>query len=199
MAHDPPPLSEIETPRLRLRAPDPAWAAAVADFYRVNQAHLAPWDPPRDAEFFGPATQAKRLADSAQAVDDGTQLEWWLFARDDERRVIGQLRLSQIVRGAFHNATLGYAIGAEHEGHGLMHEALQAALDHAFGPHVRLHRVQANARPENRRSLALLERLGFRREGYAPAYLFIAGAWRDHVMTALLNPHWPADAAPQAR
>lgn len=197
--HDTLPLTQITTARLLLRTPDVAWAGAVADFHRVNQAHFAPWDPPRDADFFQAATQARRLAHSAQAVADGTQVEWWLFARDDEHRVIGHLRLSQIVRGAFHNAMLGYAIGAAQQGHGLMYEALHAALDDAFGPRLRLHRVQANARPENRRSLALLERLGFRREGYAPAYLFIAGAWRDHVMTARLNPHWPVDAAPQAR
>ncbi len=77
-----------------------------------------------------------------------------------------------------------------------MHEALQAALDDAFGPRVWLHRVQANVRPENTRSLALLERLGFGHEGHAREYLFIDGAWRDHLMTAKLNPSWPADQPP---
>jgi [ribosomal protein S5]-alanine N-acetyltransferase len=61
---------------------------------------------------------------------------------------------------------------------------------------VRLHRVQANVRHENTRSLALLMRLGFEREGLAREYLFIDGAWRDHVMTARINPGWAADQAP---
>jgi len=56
--------------------------------------------------------------------------------------------------------------------------------------------VQANARPENARSLRLLDRLGFEREGYARQYLFIDGAWRDHVLTALRAPDWPVDRAP---
>jgi [ribosomal protein S5]-alanine N-acetyltransferase len=91
---------------------------------------------------------------------------------------------------------LGYSIDAAHEGRGLMREALDAVLTDAFGPRVGLHRVQANVRPENTRSLALLERLGFEREGLAREYLFIDGAWRDHVMTALRAPGWPATRTP---
>ncbi len=91
---------------------------------------------------------------------------------------------------------LGYSIDAAHEGRGLMHEALTAALADAFGPRVGLHRVQANVRPENTRSLHLLARLGFGIEGVAKEYLFIDGAWRDHVLTALRAPDWPATRAP---
>ena len=61
-----------------------------------------------------------------------------------------------------------------------------------------LHRVQANVRPENARSLALLEGLGFEREGLARRYLFIDGAWRDHVTTALRHPTWPDTQPPPA-
>jgi ribosomal-protein-alanine N-acetyltransferase len=92
---------------------------------------------------------------------------------------------------------LGYALDAEHEGRGLMREALSAALADVFGPRVALHRVQANVRPENKRSLRLLDALGFVREGYARQYLFIDGAWRDHVLTALHAPDWPATRAPR--
>jgi ribosomal-protein-alanine N-acetyltransferase len=48
----------------------------------------------------------------------------------------------------------------------------------------------ANYRPENERSARVLERLGFEREGLAREYLFIDGAWRDHVLTSLLNPRY---------
>ena len=83
---------------------------------------------------------------------------------------------------------VGYQIDREFEGRGLMREALSTAIDELFSPHVNLHRVQANVRPENVRSLGLLERLGFVREGLARDYLYIDGAWRDHVTTARLNP-----------
>ena len=68
-----------------------------------------------------------------------------------------------------------------------MREALIAIVEHAFSHEIHLHRIQANVRPENLRSLRLLESLGFEREGIAKDYLFINGAWRDHVMLALRN------------
>ena len=101
--------------------------------------------------------------------------------------LIGSVSLSQISRGPFQNAMLGYAIDAAHEGRGLMREALQAVVAHAFSPSFNLHRIQANVRPENRRSVALVKRLGFEDEGLARDYLYIDGAWRDHRMFALRN------------
>lgn len=186
----------IHTPRLSLRASEPWMAPALCDYFARNGAHFAPWSPPQADDFLHRSAQARRLADDESQREAGCALRWWLFAADDASRVIGQMHFSQISRGPFQNAQLGYQIDAAAEGRGLMREALQAGIEEVFGPRVRLHRIQANARPENQRSLGLLERLGFRREGLARDYLFIDGAWRDHVMTALLNPAWPAGEAP---
>ena len=70
---------------------------------------------------------------------------------------------------------------------GLMAEALERALRHVF-EELELHRVEANYQPTNERSGRLLRRLGFVVEGYSRDYLFIDGAWRDHVRTALTRP-----------
>jgi ribosomal-protein-alanine N-acetyltransferase len=189
------PLPALDTARLRLRPTDPALAPAVAEHLRRNRDAHAPWNPPMAEAMFTTAGQVERLTAALLGEVAGTQAGWFLTPRDAPEAVIGHLRFSQIARGPFCSAMLGYAIDAAHEGRGLMREALEAALAHAFGP-LGLHRVQANARPENVRSLALLERLGFVREGLARQYLFIDGAWRDHVLTARLHPDWPADRAP---
>jgi ribosomal-protein-alanine N-acetyltransferase len=68
-----------------------------------------------------------------------------------------------------------------------MQEALTGAIAYVFDE-LRLHRIMANYMPINERSGRLLRRLGFVVEGYARDYLFIAGGWRDHVLTALVNP-----------
>jgi [ribosomal protein S5]-alanine N-acetyltransferase len=190
------PPRELATERLLLRASDAALAQALADYLQRNRNAHAPWNPPLAESFFTAEAQRERLIAAARAEAEGTQQGWFLCLRGDAGRVIGHLRLSQIARGPFHSAMLGYAIDAACEGRGLMSEALRAAIAEAFGPRLALHRLQANARIENRRSLALLERLGFVREGLARNYLYIDGAWRDHVMTALLNPAWPVDRAP---
>lgn len=191
-----PRLERIDTPRLALRASDSTMAAAVAAYLQRNRAGHAPWNPPMAESLFTTDGQAERLAAAMRAETEGTQIGWWMFRRDGNGDVIGHARLSQISRGPFCSAMLGYAIDGAYEGQGLMREALEAVLADAFGPRVGLHRVQANARPENVRSLALLDRLGFRREGLALAYLFIDGDWRDHVMTAKIHPLWPIGQPP---
>lgn len=189
------PIVELRTERLALRASDPAFAEAAADYYRRNCEAHARWNPPQADTMFSVEGQRERLANSAAAVVAGTLVGWWLFAHEAPQHAIGQIHLSQIARGPFCNAMLGYSIDTAHEGRGLMREALEAVLADAFG-RVGLHRVQANVRPENARSLALLQRLGFEREGLAREYLFVDGAWRDHVMTAKRAPGWAADRAP---
>ena len=108
--------------------------------------------------------------------------------------MIGSLHFSHVARGAFQSAMLGYALDEAHVGQGLMNEAIVAGLEEMFSPRVNLHRVQAAYRPENVRSARVLERLGFRQEGLAPAYLYIDGAWRDHIITSLHNPAFIAPA-----
>jgi ribosomal-protein-alanine N-acetyltransferase len=190
--------TRIDTPRLRLLAPDPdpalGQAAAVAAYLARNAAHLAPWDPPRTADEDEPAAVQGRLVTGAAAFGAGLAWRWWLVQAGEPGRVIGSVSLSNLSRGAFQNCSLGYALDAACQGRGLMHEALQAVIAEAFSPAINLHRLQAAVRPENRRSLAVLARSGFADEGLARDYLYIDGAWRDHRLLALTNPAFIAPA-----
>jgi [ribosomal protein S5]-alanine N-acetyltransferase len=104
--------------------------------------------------------------------------------REDDREIAGVFTVSQIVRGAFQSAYLGYYANARHAGQGLMREAMEQLLDHAFGP-LALHRLEANIQPGNQPSIALARGAGFRLEGYSPRYLLIGGQWRDHERYAI--------------
>jgi [ribosomal protein S5]-alanine N-acetyltransferase len=179
---------EITTERLLLQVGDEALGAAVADFLRRNRSHFAPWDPPAPASFYTTAAQAERIQLGLKAFAEGTGFRYWMSKLDEPARVIGSVHFSQIARGAFHSCGLGYALDERCQGQGLMREALAATIDEMFSPRVNLHRIQAAYRPENKRSAAVLRRLGFREEGLACDYLFIAGGWRDHCLTALTNP-----------
>lgn len=93
--------------------------------------------------------------------------------------------MTNIVRGVFLSGYLSYYVFAGHERQGLMTEALRLVARHAFSK-LALHRLEANIRPENAASIALVRACGFAREGFSPKYLKIAGRWRDHERWALL-------------
>jgi ribosomal-protein-alanine N-acetyltransferase len=102
----------------------------------------------------------------------------------DSGAIAGVFTVSQIVRGAFQSAFLGYYASAAFAGRGYMREGIGLVLDYAFGP-LALHRLEANIQPANARSIALARSAGFRLEGYSPRYLLIGGQWRDHERYAL--------------
>jgi [ribosomal protein S5]-alanine N-acetyltransferase len=115
----------------------------------------------------------------------------FMICRVDNGTIVGAINLSQIFRGGFQNAYLGYYIGAAYSGRGYMTEAIELALKYAFDE-LRLHRLEANIQPGNVASIALVKRAGFVREGYSRRYLKICGRWRDHERWAIIAEDWRA-------
>ena len=113
------------------------------------------------------------------------------LCRKEDRAIVGSINLSQIFRGAFQSAYLGYYIGAAYANQRLMTEGIQLTLHYAFNV-LKLHRLEANIQPENKASIALVKRCGFVREGYSRRYLKISGRWRDHERWAILAEDWKA-------
>ena len=101
----------------------------------------------------------------------------------------GVVNINGIVRHAELSGRLGYYAFSPHAGRGLMREALALVIARAFAE-LGLHRLEANIQPGNRRSIALVEGLGFRREGTARGFLKIGNRWRDHERWALLKEDW---------
>jgi ribosomal-protein-alanine N-acetyltransferase len=101
-------------------------------------------------------------------------------------RLVGQLNVSNVVRGALRSCSVGYWIDSAVAGRGITPTALALVIDHCL-TEVRLHRVEVNIRPENRASLRVVEKLGLRQEGYHERFLDIAGGWRDHLSFAITS------------
>jgi [ribosomal protein S5]-alanine N-acetyltransferase len=180
-------LPELETARLTVRLARPGMQQVMARFLDENfPGHLDRWSPPAAPALFTEAFWAERLALSVEEFQADRSARFVLHPRGEDA-IIGTCNYTNIVRGAFHACNLGYQIARSHEGRGLMVEALRATNEFMFDV-MRLHRIMANYRPENARSASVLRRLGFVREGVARNYLFIDGAWRDHVLTSLTHP-----------
>lgn len=138
----------------------------------------APWiNPPTNAVLFKYYMQRVTREDHEGFV---------ICLRSDDR-ILGAININNIVRGSFQSASLGYYIGHNHEGMGYMQEGLQQLLGLACNT-MGLHRLEANIQPDNIRSQNLVERCGFVREGYSKDFLYINGAWRDHVRWCYIDP-----------
>ena len=125
-----------------------------------------------------------RLRLQARERRDNTGYRFFIFRRDDGA-LVGGVNLSNIQRGVAMSCSIGYWIGKAHMRQGLMSDAIEALLPFVFDK-IALHRLEAACLPNNVASEGLLRKLGFRQEGYARAYLRIDGAWRDHLMFAML-------------
>ncbi len=111
--------------------------------------------------------------------------------RNSDSQLAGVINVSEPVMGVFQSAYLGFYAFAGFERQGYMTEGLALVLNRAFNQ-LGFHRLEANVQPGNARSSALVARLGFRKEGFSPRYLFIDGDWRDHDRWAILREEWPA-------
>ncbi|RFA06657.1 GNAT family N-acetyltransferase [Subtercola boreus] len=142
-------------------------AAALADSYRDNRDHLAPWDPSRSETFFTEAGQSNEVGKLLADQDTGRAFPLVL---SDRSRIVGRVNLVGIVRGAFESANLGYWVDARYAGRGLMTAAVGAAADLARDE-LGLHRIQAGTLVHNVASQSVLKRCGFTEFGLAPDYL----------------------------
>ena len=187
----PPSNPVIRTERLILRPGVETDVPAIVRFFIENREHLVPWEPDRPAEFYTEDFWRVQVQRHRAAFQNGSALMLFMFVREDPNRPIGQISFTNISRGPAEACNCGYALAATAQGNGYMTEALAAAIDYVF-KRLNLHRVQAAFMPNNERSNAVLRRCGFVVEGYARDYLMIGGRWRDHVLTAIINPEWVA-------
>lgn len=181
----PPLTTRLVTTRLVLRPPRTNDVAEVRALLRRNQEHLREWNPasPAGEDPSSITEVSKTVLRQRRDWKRGAGFVFMVALREDPAHFVGKIALNGVMRGAMHGAYLGYWMDVEHQNKGLVTEGIRAVLDFAFGP-AGLHRIQAAIMPKNERSLRVIDKLGFRREGYAERYLQIAGKWEDHVLFA---------------
>jgi ribosomal-protein-alanine N-acetyltransferase len=162
-----------------LRPLTTADAKAVLEMRLANREHFLTGEPLRDDSWFTLRAQTEALAALEDERAAGGREQFGVFV---DGTLAGYVSLSQIFRGAFQNAYLGYAIDREHNGRGLATAAVGLAVKHGWD--LGLHRIQANVATTNEASRRVLEKNGFRHEGTALRYLHIGGGWTDHHMFA---------------
>jgi ribosomal-protein-alanine N-acetyltransferase len=157
------------------------WAA----LRETSRTFLTPWEPIWPADDLTRAAFRRRVKRHAEEIERDEAYPFLIFRETDDV-LLGGLTLGQVRRGVAQASTLGYWMGERHSGKGYMSRAVRATVAFAFAT-LRLHRIEAACLPHNNASVRLLERIGFKREGYARSYLRINGIWQDHVLYALIE------------
>jgi ribosomal-protein-alanine N-acetyltransferase len=178
-------------PRLRLQdGPTAVRPFARADLDALhearlrNRAFLEPFEPVRDEAFFTRAAQAREITLDMEAWAHGSGYAFAILDAADGDRLVGRVALSNVVRGPWQNATLGYWVDERVNAQGHCTRAVRLVCRFAF-EHANLHRIQPAIMPRNARSRRVVEKAGFRHEGRALRYLKINDAWEDHDLFAM--------------
>ncbi|MCB1487403.1 MAG: GNAT family N-acetyltransferase [Bauldia sp.] len=175
----------IRADRVLLRAPTLADHAQWAKLREDSRAFLAPWEPIWPTDDLTKLSFRRRIRRYQREIRSGTGYPMFVFSPDGET-LLGGLTLSQVQRGVSQSAVLGYWMGKPFAGKGYMSASVRAMAAFAFDT-LHLHRIEAACLPHNDASIQLLEKVGFRREGYARKFLCIDGRWQDHLLYALIR------------
>ncbi len=186
-------LPALKGGRVMLRAPIPAdyreWAALRGE----SREFLEPWEPQWGPGELERSAWRRRLRRYRKDFIRGSAMSFFIF-ETASNRLVGGITLGNIRYGVSQSGHIGYWIGQRHAGQGLMAEALALLSGFAFAT-LRLHRIEAACIPDNARSIRVLEKAGFQREGLLRSYLRINGVWQDHVLYALISDELRAESA----
>jgi ribosomal-protein-alanine N-acetyltransferase len=155
-------------------------AELLARLYAAEREFLAPFDPPRTEAFF---TVENQRADLEALVRERSEDRLYRFLIEADGAPAGTVSVSRVTRGPFQNAGLGYWVAQALNGRGVATAAVASIVEWGFGD-AKFHRLEAATLVDNVGSQTVLRRNGFAEIGMSPRYLFIDGAWRDHLLFA---------------
>jgi ribosomal-protein-alanine N-acetyltransferase len=183
---------QLHGERVVLRAPQPRDYKAWRNLRYESRNFLKPFEPRWTEADLGRGVYFARLKRGQLEAMQGTDYTFFIFVDEGRKEeLVGGITLSNIRRRAAQFGTLGYWMGERWAGKGLMTEAVGALLPYAFEG-LNLHRVHAAFLPHNMASRRVLEKNGFREEGFAEKYLQIDGRWADHVLFGLTREQFEA-------
>ena len=168
-----------------LRPPFSGDFAEWAALREASRDFLVPWEPTWPADDLTRGAFRRRLKRYAEDQLSDVAYAFLIF-RSEDGALVGGLTLANIRRGVAQAGSIGYWVGAPFTRKGYMTAAVRALIPYSFTT-LRLHRLEAACIPNNAASVRLLEKTGFKREGYARSYLCINGIWQDHLLYARLK------------
>lgn len=148
-----------------------------------NKEQHQPFEPLREEDYFTLESQLQLIGQRLEDSKQDRAYMFGIFLLDGQ--LIGQITISNVVRGVGQFADIGYFMDYALQGKGYTSAAVRLVLKFAFRS-LGLHRVQASILLHNHGSRRVLEKNGFQAEGIARRFIQINGQWQDHRMYAIL-------------
>lgn len=181
----PDPTPQISTSNLLLRAPRPSDFSQWRDVRHASHAFLKPFEPRWSKADLNKRLYDTRIRRSLWKARRGDEFTFFIFTQSGStEQLVGGISLTNIRQKISRHANMGYWMSEQAAGSGIMTKAVSGVLPFVFD-RLGLQRLHAACLPHNIASRRVLEKNGFKEEGFADRYLYIDGAWRDHALYGL--------------
>ncbi|MBU5483580.1 GNAT family N-acetyltransferase [Clostridium sp. MSJ-11] len=175
---------KLETERLTLESIDDSH---VEDLHKY-------WSDEKVTEFmdidnFTDIDETKKMINLLNHLySQGKAIRWGIYRKEDNA-IIGSCGYNSGLEEGMTTGEIGYEIGREYWGKGYMEEALRAIIDYGFEK-LNLNRIEAYVAKDNEKSLKLIYKLGFKKEGLLRGKGFYKGRFWDEFIFALIKDEW---------
>ena len=176
----------LETNRLILKTSDTEMTDQVFKYYYDNRDFFAKYEPSRDEEYYTFDYQYALLRQEAGNMERLTGAYYYYYLKVDPEHIIGSISFSRLRKDPYFSTIFGYNIDYRFQGQGYCTEACRGAMEHVMEI-APIHRIDARVLTDNAKSIRVLDRLGFEKEGFEKASILIGGEFRDHLRYAYLN------------
>lgn len=168
----------IQGNKISIRVLNSDDARDLLEYYTRNKDFLSKFEPHRDEEFYTVEVQKQSLIENYKEFIKGEGAHFGIYKAE---KMIGRIRIYNIVHGVFKSAFIGYSMDEQYQGNGYMKEAVSLVVTYAY-EELGLHRIEATTLVDNEKSQRVLKACGFNELGICKEYLHINGKWRDHVI-----------------
>ena len=184
----------FETDRLILRTSDPELSGELLTYYSDNRAFFEKHEPEWSEQYYTLPIQRRILETEAENMEKRVSAYYYYALKEEPERIIGSISFVRIRKEPYASTIFGFNQHEAYQGHGYCTEACRAAIRDVleFAP---IHRIEARVMTDNKKSVNILENLGFVYEGMEYRSILIGGSFRDHLRYAWINPEYGSGRA----
>jgi [ribosomal protein S5]-alanine N-acetyltransferase len=175
----------IDGERIYIRFLDISDAAAVLDLQLRNKEFFKKYTTTKNENFYTLKLQEDIIKDNIIKKENDEKYSFGIFTKNSGE-LIGNVALTEVLRNSLQSCYIGYYLDMRHNGQGYMTEVVKRVVKFAFED-LKLHRIEAGVMPHNIRSMRVLEKAGFQKEGIARKNVKINGVWQDHQVLAIVS------------